>query len=177
MAVFRPQVRGPWLLSLIILAFGSTCDEATETCAATRQSCGGRSIVLGAGLAGLVAAQTLRRAGCEVVVLEAQPELGGRAKALPTGPFRGLPKGAQWIHGGERNLPMMALLHFYNLSYTRVGGNTDFEGDDERHHLIHHGLNASLKAEAFRLFGAAHARFEREALRRLAGGIYFDNVN
>ncbi|CAJ1442812.1 unnamed protein product [Effrenium voratum] len=113
-----------------------------------------------------LAPRRVRGGGAGGAARAGRPRQGAAHWALPRPAQRGSVD--PWRR--ERNLPMMALLHFYNLSYTRVGGNTDFEGDDERHHLIHHGLNASLKAEAFRLFGAAHARFEREALRRLAGG-------
>ena len=40
----------------------------------------GRTVVVGAGLAGLAAAETLSRAGREVLVLEASPKAGGRCR-------------------------------------------------------------------------------------------------
>ncbi|CAE7816551.1 PAO4 [Symbiodinium microadriaticum] len=125
-------------------------------------SCSGRVLVVGAGLAGLVSAQTLQRAGCEVVVLEAHGHVGGRAAALQTGPFRGFDAGAQWVHGGEENLPIMALARFFNLTVEQVGGNTDFEGDHERHRLfLAHGPNEDVKAEAFRRYLEAKRQFDR----------------
>lgn len=56
-----------------------------------------RVIVVGAGMAGLAAANALRNAGVEVVVLEARARLGGRTWTADLG---GVPVdlGASWIH-------------------------------------------------------------------------------
>lgn len=42
-------------------------------------------VVIGAGLAGLVAARELTRAGLQVLVLEARDRVGGRTYTLNTG--------------------------------------------------------------------------------------------
>ncbi|CAE7322856.1 PAO4 [Symbiodinium sp. CCMP2592] len=145
--------------------FQSALGSEEDSCPAGSPRCGscsGRILVVGAGLAGLVSAQTLQRAGCEVVVLEAHGHVGGRAAALQTGPFRGFDAGAQWVHGGEENLPIMALARFFNLTVEHVGGNTDFEGDHERHRLfLAHGPNEDVKAEAFRQYLQAEEHFDR----------------
>lgn len=59
-------------------------------------------IVVGAGMAGLVAARLLHDAGCEVTVLEANRRLGGR---IWTDERLGVPcdLGASWIHGADDN--------------------------------------------------------------------------
>ena len=46
-----------------------------------------RAVVVGAGLAGLVAADELARGGAQVVVLEARSRVGGRvwSQTLPNG--------------------------------------------------------------------------------------------
>ncbi len=61
-------------------------------------------VVIGAGVAGLAAARSLRQEGVPVTVLEAGSRVGGRAwttrSALLDGPFD---EGAEWLHAAERN--------------------------------------------------------------------------
>ena len=62
-------------------------------------------VVVGAGVAGLAAAATLRKAGCTALVLEASKRVGGRAwtvrsPALGDGYFDA---GAIWLHSAESN--------------------------------------------------------------------------
>ncbi len=61
-----------------------------------------RIIVVGAGMAGLIAARLLHDAGCQVTVLEARDRLGGR---IWTDDRLGAPcdLGASWIHGADDN--------------------------------------------------------------------------
>ncbi len=54
-------------------------------------------VAVGAGLAGLVAARELTRAGLEVVVLEAAERCGGRAYAVTTALGSRADLGGQWI--------------------------------------------------------------------------------
>lgn len=68
-------------------------------------------VVIGAGVAGLTAAQGLARAGCEVTVLEARSRTGGR---LHTVDVDGTPVdlGGAWVHDGQRapTVPVFAHL-------------------------------------------------------------------
>lgn len=61
-----------------------------------------RVVVVGAGMAGLVAARLLHDAGCQVTVVEANERLGGR---IWTDERLGVPcdLGASWIHGADDN--------------------------------------------------------------------------
>ena len=61
-----------------------------------------RVIVIGAGFAGLAAANALRNAGVEVVVLEARRRLGGRAFTREVGGHP-IDLGCSWIHDPEGN--------------------------------------------------------------------------
>ncbi|MEZ4864670.1 MAG: FAD-dependent oxidoreductase [Caldilineaceae bacterium] len=59
-------------------------------------------IVIGAGMAGLVAARLLHDGGCKVIVVEARQRLGGRIWTDNTlgGPCD---LGASWVHGADNN--------------------------------------------------------------------------
>ena len=60
-------------------------------------------IVVGAGIAGLGAAQTLRKWGYKVVVLEARSRIGGRIWTSRKWEDAPLDLGASWIHGVSGN--------------------------------------------------------------------------
>jgi monoamine oxidase len=67
-----------------------------------------RILIIGAGLAGLAAAQKLRSVGHEVVVLEARDRAGGRIWTSNQWPELPLDLGATWIHGVKGN-PLTSL--------------------------------------------------------------------
>ena len=62
-----------------------------------------RILVIGAGLAGLAAAQKLQNQGHEVVVLEARDRIGGRIWTSAQWSDIPLDLGATWIHGAKGN--------------------------------------------------------------------------
>lgn len=70
-------------------------------------------IVIGAGIAGLAAANKLQAAGWDVVVLEARDRIGGRIYTDRTWNVP-IELGANWIHGTEDN-PLMDLVQRLNL--------------------------------------------------------------
>ena len=67
----------------------------------------GGVVVIGAGVAGLAATRRLRAAGVTVTLVEAGPQIGGRARTVT---FAGAPfdLGATWLHAAQRN-PLVAL--------------------------------------------------------------------
>ena len=60
--------------------------------------------IIGAGLAGLVAARKLRTAGKEVLVLEAQDRVGGRTLDYPLAEGKILSLGGQWLGPGQTRI-------------------------------------------------------------------------
>ncbi len=67
-----------------------------------------RIVVVGAGIAGLTAAQTLRQQGHSVTVVEARDRLGGRLWTSNRWQQMPVDLGATWIHGAKDN-PLSAL--------------------------------------------------------------------
>ncbi|MCA9980280.1 MAG: FAD-dependent oxidoreductase [Anaerolineales bacterium] len=73
------------------------------------------TIVIGAGMAGIMAARTLQAAGREVLVLEARPRVGGRTHtdySLGTA----VDLGAAWIHGADGN-PLLPYAKKYGIDH------------------------------------------------------------
>ncbi|MEM9244292.1 MAG: FAD-dependent oxidoreductase [Cyanobacteria bacterium P01_F01_bin.153] len=72
-------------------------------------------IVIGAGVAGLVAARSLINAGHQVRILEARDRIGGRVFPYRVGPAT-VDLGAAWIHG-DRGNPMVKYAIANGLNY------------------------------------------------------------
>lgn len=80
-------------------------------------------LVVGAGIAGLTAAQALRKLGHAVTVLEARNRIGGRIWTDSDG----VDLGAHWIHGTEGN-PLTELVEQLEIPHSYVGGDSSYTG-------------------------------------------------
>lgn len=92
-------------------AVNSACGEAQQGNALSPNR--KRIIVIGAGLAGLAAAQELHKQGHDVVVVEARDRIGGRIWTSTKWADMPLDFGATWIHGTQGN-PLTALANQIN---------------------------------------------------------------
>lgn len=85
-------------------------------------------IVVGAGVAGLTAAERLGKAGLRILVLEARARVGGRVWSLPGGaPEAAIELGAEFVHGKPPELD--AYLKQRGLELFELGGQTYCQGD------------------------------------------------
>ncbi|ATL66415.1 flavin monoamine oxidase family protein [Nocardia terpenica] len=91
-----------------------------------------RVIVVGAGLAGLVAATELACAGTDVLVLEARDRVGGRVHGIPVAPRVCADAGAAYL--GVRHTELLALLaaHGLGTAPTEMAGDSVFTVTDRR---------------------------------------------
>ena len=110
------------------------------------------AVVIGAGVAGLAAAATLRAAGRDVVLIEAAPRIGGRAFTSSPQGFHGawFDHGATWLHAAERN-PLADI--------ARAAGDTLIDADAHHAWRLQIGDRPASPAE-HRDFHAARERFE-----------------
>lgn len=93
---------GALLLPRAARAARGVFDDGSETVPPPAAGPVERVVVVGAGMAGLAAAQALHDAGVEVVVVEARERLGGRTWTADVGGVA-VDLGAAWIHTPDGN--------------------------------------------------------------------------
>ncbi|MGW0523222.1 FAD-dependent oxidoreductase [Crossiella sp. NPDC003009] len=82
-----------------------------------------RVVVVGAGIAGLTAAKSLRELGHPVTVREARDRVGGRIWTDEDG----VDLGAHWIHGTDGD-PITELVEELGVPFSYVGGDSAYTG-------------------------------------------------
>ena len=97
--------------SLVVAAATTSLLGAAGAPISARAGNGDRVVVVGAGVAGIVAADRLRRAGYDVRVLEARRRPGGRIHTWRGWPGAPLDLGASWIHGYAAGNPLTPIAH------------------------------------------------------------------
>ena len=86
-----------------IMIGGVSSAYANSTKTITGSKSKKRTVIIGAGLAGLAAARELQHSGHEVIVLEARERIGGRISTSLKWKDAPLDLGASWIHGIKGN--------------------------------------------------------------------------
>ena len=117
------------------------------------QTRGGKAIVIGAGAAGLVCAQLMKKSGMDVVVLEARDRIGGRLDTSRLWPDMPVELGASWIHDMDGN-PAVALARDAGLDLVE----TDYESRQ-----IFQAYDGELNAQALGRLERMEYRLERFA--------------
>ena len=114
----RDFLKMAFLTSITALLTGCAWAE-TETSLPEPDSNAEHILIVGAGMAGLAAAQKLRQAGLRVTILEGRDRIGGRVWTDRS--WEGIPLdlGASWIHGVNGN-PMTKLAEEVGVETART---------------------------------------------------------
>ncbi len=104
--------------------------------------------IIGAGAAGLGAAQALENSGLSAIVLEARDRVGGRGHTIMAAPDVVFDVGCGWLHSADQN------------SFVQIAEQLDFE------------IDKSLPPWRERAFGKAFPQHERDDFIRALDGFY-----
>jgi monoamine oxidase len=137
-----------------------------------------RTVVVGAGLAGLTAASDLADAGHEVVVVEARDRVGGRMCGIEVAPGEWVDAGAAYL--GERHTELNDLLSVLGLKTvpTEMNGDSRFmlgSGGTTRHGRFP-PLNAVALGDMFELLDELTRRVDPVAPWRTPGAEWLDQL-
>jgi monoamine oxidase len=106
--------------------------------------------IIGAGAAGLGAAQALKTSGLSVIVLEARDRIGGRAHTVMAAPGIPFDMGCGWLHSADRN------------SFVSIAQRLGFEINKARAPWREQSYDSTFpKADRIDFFRAIDAFYER----------------
>jgi len=131
------------LLSLLLLAY-NVCASIVYPPKEPRKPPGPKVLILGGGVAGVIAARTLHENGIDdFTIVEARDELGGRLKSLKFAGFT-VEVGANWVQGtqtgsGPAN-PIYSLTQKHKVK-TQLN---DFDSMSEESFVLHVDDKCSL---------------------------------
>jgi monoamine oxidase len=178
--------RGPGTTSrrTVVVAAGA---GALST-ALPRASAGGRSrgggpvVVVGAGMAGIAAADRLRRLGYDVRVVEARTRIGGRVHTWRGWPGSPLDLGASWIHGYAAGNPITPIARRIGARLVPSSYSSDQVRIDPALRAAgvtrpHNGRWARIVVEAERAAGRRpHDESLADAVRRRVAGLDLSRI-
>ncbi len=111
--------------------------------------------IIGAGAAGLGAADALKNSGLSVIVLEARDRVGGRGHTIMASPEITFDVGCGWLHSADEN------------SFVEIAGQLNFEIDKTRppwrEQAVHKAFPPPLRAEFIAALDAFYDRAEQAA--------------
>jgi monoamine oxidase len=149
-------------------------------------------IIVGAGMAGLAAAQELMAQGKKVVVLEASQHIGGRTKNASVGDV-GFDQGAAWIHATDENpltpiVKQLGLTMIPNDAPLLAYGGKDaplVEGEKvtEALEAVHHALTevadkgVDVSAAKVKLPDSPYTQIAKNTIGPLTMGVEWDQMS
>src|SRR3981081_84837 len=111
--------------------------------------------IIGAGAAGLGAAQALENSGLSVIVLDARDRVGGRAHTILAAPGIIFDAGCGWLHSADKN------------SFVNIARQLNFEIDKTRppwrEQSFDTGFPIKERADFIRALDAFYERAEKTA--------------
>jgi monoamine oxidase len=111
--------------------------------------------IIGAGAAGLGAAQVLRHSGLSTIVLEARDRVGGRAHTIMAAPDIAFDLGCGWLHSADKN------------AFVDIADQLNFQLDRTippwRERVLDRGFPPELRADFLRALEEFYARAEQAA--------------